>query len=551
MAKKSKPKAPPQAQPIVAPAPVQPINIGSVYRDTSSGVNQISNSVLNANQAGANSGIYALINYLQTGGRSTTIDPTAAAGFNKTISTNQKLIGSTSKNISKTETSASKLNASITKQTEANKTKAASAVAKLEKEVEKLTYKYSAAEQGSKQFKALEKQIAGLNTKITDQKKLAETGVTKKVTGLQNKLTGVNTKLTGFKTNLEGYSKAIEDAKTGLNTTPPSVEEIYQEADPYTYEYLDLADQYAQELGKITEQGQQFLDQAKQNFQAAPIQQERVNIAPVEDGPLGQALYAQAMDKAYSLGRLTPEQERDAMQAARAGMAARGLGVGQSALAAEMLNRDRFSRQRQMEDLGFAQGVQQNDLSRQFQNQQNALAAGGINVENNYRSQVANEQNRLAATQQTINQLGAASNYVDATRRAGMTAAVDMAGVRSTYNPLFRNLGMSQQNFFGTNNLGTLALSPSAQIGLGVASQNADIARFNTGTQLQTDSFNANMLDSRYNTYQNNQAALQGGRMQAGAANQAGMMGMLGSLGGGGMAAAGSIGGAVILGGAI
>jgi len=62
---------------------------------------------------------------------------------------------------------------------------------------------------------------------------------------------------------------------------------------------------------------------------------------------------------------------------------------------------------------------------------------------------------------------------------------------------------------------------------------------------------NTNMQASIYNSFQNNQAALQGARMQAGAANQAGMMGMLGSLGGGGMAAAGSIGGAVILGGAI
>jgi hypothetical protein len=232
------------------------------------------------------------------------------------------------------------------------------------------------------------------------------------------------------------------------------------------------------------------------------------------------------MDKANSLGRLTPEQERDALQSARAGMAARGLGIGQSAMAVEMLNRDRFSRQRQQEDLGFAQNVLQNDLGRQFQNQQNQLAAGGINVENNFRAQAANEQNRLGAVQQTLNQLGQASNYVDATRRAGMTAAVDMANVRSTYNPLFRNLGMSQQNFFGTNNLGTAALGPSAQIGMGVTEMN------NANNQ-----FNANMLDSRYNSFQNNQAALRGAGIQAGATAGASQNSMMGS----GIAAGGMV----------
>jgi len=44
---------------------------------------------------------------------------------------------------------------------------------------------------------------------------------------------------------------------------------------------------------------------------------------------------------------------------------------------------------------------------------------------------------------------------------------------------------------------------------------------------------NLNMQASIYNSYQNNQAALRGAQIQAGAAGQAGMMGMVGGIGGG------------------
>ena len=73
-------------------------------------------------------------------------------------------------------------------------------------------------------------------------------------------------------------------------------------------------------------------------------------------GLLGQ-LENQAADD-LALGRsLSAEQSRDAIQSARAGMAARGLGVGNSALATEMLNRDRFATQRENERRAFASGI--------------------------------------------------------------------------------------------------------------------------------------------------------------------------------------------------
>jgi hypothetical protein len=45
------------------------------------------------------------------------------------------------------------------------------------------------------------------------------------------------------------------------------------------------------------------------------------------------------------------------------------------------------------------------------------------------------------------------------------------------------------------------------------------------------ESFNRNMQGSMYNSYQNNNAAVQGANMQAGAMRQAGMMNMIGNIG--------------------
>jgi hypothetical protein len=85
-------------------------------------------------------------------------------------------------------------------------------------------------------------------------------------------------------------------------------------------------------------------------------------------GQLGDSLMQSAMDKVASGGRLTPEASRDATQAARVGMAARGMATGNAGLAAEMLNRDRYTRQRDFENLNFASGVQAQDLNRRTAN---------------------------------------------------------------------------------------------------------------------------------------------------------------------------------------
>jgi hypothetical protein len=65
------------------------------------------------------------------------------------------------------------------------------------------------------------------------------------------------------------------------------------------------------------------------------------------------------------LGRsLSPEQQREASQSARAAFAARGLGTSMGSSAAEILNRDAYGTARQDARRGFAANVNQMDLAR-------------------------------------------------------------------------------------------------------------------------------------------------------------------------------------------
>lgn len=81
-------------------------------------------------------------------------------------------------------------------------------------------------------------------------------------------------------------------------------------------------------------------------------------------GALGNRLMQEAMAKMDQGGQLSPEAARDATQAARIGMAARGMATGNAGLGAELLNRDRYAREREFQNLGFAQNVQTQDLGR-------------------------------------------------------------------------------------------------------------------------------------------------------------------------------------------
>lgn len=212
--------------------------------------------------------------------------------------------------------------------------------------------------------------------------------------------------------------------------------------------------------------------------------------ADLEGTDIERELQRQATSE-LALGRsLTPEQERMAQQSARAGMSARGLGTGTGALAAEVLNRDMFGSQREADRRNFARSTNQ--------------------------MLVGNRQNRLGLVG---NILGQSAN----TRLAQANLRTGLAGANITIDPYSR------------------ALAPGAGMGSTTLGQSGQMIgnTYNNATQMAGNvaSFNANMIDSRYNAYQNNQSALQGARMQAGATAGASQSSMMGS----GMAAGGMV----------
>jgi len=77
------------------------------------------------------------------------------------------------------------------------------------------------------------------------------------------------------------------------------------------------------------------------------------------------------------------------------------------------------------------------------------------------------------------------------------------------------------------------AIGPAFGLGAGTLSNTTNQVRDIYGGSLQTAggvaTYNENMIANRYNSVLNNNAALQGASMQAGAASQAGMMGMVGT----------------------
>lgn len=198
----------------------------------------------------------------------------------------------------------------------------------------------------------------------------------------------------------------------------------------------------------------------------------KMDPAAADPTSIEKELYAQG-ERDLALGRsLSPEQIRESQQSARASMSARGLGSSMATTAAEILNRDSYASQRERERQGFASAA--ND---QFVNN------------------ITNRRMNLANTY-----FAGAGNLIAA-------------------DPYSRALGPGLQYSGGTQG------NQMQQIG----------SAFNSANQMAGNvaSFNANMLDSRYNSYMNNNAAMNAARMQASANGQAGTMGMIGGIGGG------------------
>jgi hypothetical protein len=277
-----------------------------------------------------------------------------------------------------------------------------------------------------------------------------------------------------------------------------------------------------------------------------------ISAAQVGAGSLGQALMGRAMSGVQNAGRPSPEASRDAVQSARQSFAARGMVTGNAAAAAELLNRDRYRREREFQDLGFAQQVQGADEQRQFQNVGNQLTAGQANQAAAIQADLANLQTRYnTAVQSGDWQQAAAIQNQQASLQASMAnqsagqfnaqlAQGAAANNQSSANQmaLAGYQGNISQNQFNAGNQQAMNLANLQALNQGnqfnaanqqqasLANQSAALAaaQGNQQTQFGTNQFNAGNQQAM--NLANMQSANQMNQFNAGnqqAANQANM----------------------------
>jgi hypothetical protein len=151
------------------------------------------------------------------------------------------------------------------------------------------------------------------------------------------------------------------------------------------------------------------------------------------------AIEARLMQDAESelaLGRsLSPEQQRQATQSARAAFAARGMATGNAAAGAEILNRDAFATARQDQRRGFAAGVNQMDLARR---QRRVGLAGAYGDLDPFRQSIGPAfqlgQNTLA---NTTNQVG--NIFGGSLEQAGRVESFNTNMAMNRYNSVMNN----------------------------------------------------------------------------------------------------------------
>lgn len=144
-------------------------------------------------------------------------------------------------------------------------------------------------------------------------------------------------------------------------------------------------------------------------------------------------------------GMLSAEQQREAAQAARAAMTARGLGTSSAGAAAEILNRDRYMQQRRAQDLNIlgqsAQLAEQERMRRM-----------GIG-QDAYNFALASNPNMMA--------IGAGSPFANLTQNA-----MGMVGSASGLNPMYSGGQFSSGSGMGS----TIGMGAGAVLGGAIGS---------------------------------------------------------------------------------
>lgn len=244
-----------------------------------------------------------------------------------------------------------------------------------------------------------------------------------------------------------------------------------------------------------------------QNVRSRDIQASAAEQALMREatgGGLTGQLQAQAA-RDLSLGRsLSAEQSRDAIQSARSGAAARGLSTGNSALAAEMLNRDRYATQRENERRAFASGVAQQATGIQQAANQAYMGRQDSNAGRNMQASLANQgvaQARAMQDAQFAQQAGLTDNQNAQQRVLAEAGYAQQAGL-SNQDFAFRSASQDAQ-------LAQQAALANQQAGLTLGQSNAQLlqqaALANQSAGLQAGQLNQ-AAGSRASEFQQSEA---------------------------------------------
>jgi hypothetical protein len=261
----------------------------------------------------------------------------------------------------------------------------------------------------------------------------------------QSQLEKLQGKLQDLQSRVDFQNKRLTDFQNNSLAGAPKPTDRLREAFPELQRTVDEANPYLDRMGKLGATGERLMGALGQGFQSREIGR----------GAAGEALYGRATQMASSDGRLSPEAARDAVQSARQAFSARGLGTSAGSAAAELLNRDQYSRQRMFQDLGFANQVSQQDQARQF----------------------ANEEGRRLGTQLNTSMLGQAFTTDRMVNQEGLGAALQRGQLAGAANPANMLLQMYGQ--------GEPTGSQSINAGAGMGTNWAN-------NQLSADTSNAN-----------------------------------------------------------
>lgn len=239
-------------------------------------------------------------------------------------------------------------------------------------------------------------------------------------------------------TAISGYSDDLNRARTW-----DPVSELTQTFSDQYATRDRLLDDMRSSIGSTSEYDR-FQEALGRGVTAQQAEMERMQAQETGQSEIGARLMNEAMRKMDEGGRLSPEAQREAVQSARQGMAARGMATGSAALGAELLNRDRFARQREFQNLGFAQSVEAADLQRRTQNTMNRQQAGLQNAQAFNNLSQFNTLQRDATNRYNLGLLGQSAAVADAERSRRQLLQQDIYNFSMGTDPRMMLAGLGQ-----------------------------------------------------------------------------------------------------------